>query len=116
MGQLSEDESKYEYWLPNASNIKNCKEAQVNSVVIIGPNGSGKSKLGAWIEQQDFEKVHRISAQRDIIFSERVPLKSFAEAEDNVFYGGSQYKEKNKFDGDGVEAIRQSSLTILTMF
>lgn len=96
MRQLSEDESKHEYWLPNASNIKICKEAQVNSVVIIGPNGSGKSKLGAWIEQQDFEKVHRISAQRDINFSERVPLKSFAEAEDNVFYGGSQYKEKKQ--------------------
>lgn len=40
---MSEDESKYEYWLPNASNIKICCEAQVNSVVIIGPNGSGKS-------------------------------------------------------------------------
>lgn len=96
MRQLSEDESKYEYWLPNTDNIKSCRVAQVNSVVIIGPNGSGKSKLGAWIEQQDFEKVHRISAQRDINFSERVPLKSFAEAEDNVFYGGSQYKEDKK--------------------
>lgn len=96
MRQLSEDESKYEYWLPNADNIKFCRVAQVNSVVIIGANGSGKSKLGAWIEQQDFEKVHRISAQRDINFSERVPLKSFTEAEDNVFYGGSQYKENKK--------------------
>lgn len=113
---MSEDESKYEYWLPNASNIKICKEAQVNSVVIIGPNGSGKSKLGAWIEQQDFEKVHRISAQRDINLSERVPLKSFAEAEDNVFTAAPNIRRKNKFDGDGVEAIRQSSLTILTMF
>ena len=90
---MSEDESKYEYWLPNTDNIKSCRVAQVNSVVVIGPNGSGKSKLGAWIEQQDFEKVHRISAQRDINFSERIPLKSYAEAEDNVIYGGSQYKE-----------------------
>lgn len=96
MGQLSEDESKYEYWLPNASNIKICCEAQVNSVVIIGPNGSGKSKLGAWIEQQDFERVHRITAQRDINFSERIPLKSYAEAEDKVIYGGSQYKENKQ--------------------
>lgn len=90
---MSEDESNYEYWLPNASNIKICYEAQVNSVVIIGPNGSGKSKLGAWIEQQDFEKVHRITAQRDINFSERIPLKSYAEAEDKVIYGGSRNKE-----------------------
>lgn len=116
MRQLSEDESKYEYWLPNDGNIKICHEAQVNSVVIIGPNGSGKSKLGAWIEQQDFEKVHRIAAQRDINFSERIPLKSYAEAEDKVIYGGSRYKENKTNDGDGVKAIQQNSLPILTMF
>lgn len=96
MRQLTESRPKYEYWLPNTDNIKSCRVAHVNSVVIIGANGSGKSKLGAWIEQQDFEKVHRISAQRDINFSERVPLKSFIEAEDNVFYGGSQYKENKQ--------------------
>lgn len=93
MRQLTESRPKYEYWLPNTDNIKSCYVARVNSVVIIGANGSGKSKLGAWIEQQDFEKVHRISAQRDINFSERIPLKSYAEAEDNVIYGNSQYKE-----------------------
>lgn len=93
MRQLTESRPKYEYWLPNTDNIKSCYVAQVNSVVIIGANGSGKSKLGAWIEQQDFEKVHRISAQRDINFSERIPLKSYAEAEENVIYGGSLYKE-----------------------
>lgn len=96
MRQLSEGKPKYEYWLPSTDNTKSCHEPQVNSVVIIGANGSGKSKLGAWIEQQDLEKVHRISAQRDINFSERIPLKSYAEAEDNVIYGGSQYKE-NKY-------------------
>lgn len=56
MRQLSEDESKIKYWLPNADNTKTYCEAEVNSVVVIGPNGSGKSKLGAWIEQQDFER------------------------------------------------------------
>lgn len=70
--------------------------AAVNSVVIIGPNGSGKSKLGAWIEQQDYEKVHRISAQRDINFSERIPLKSFAEAEDIVIYSRPGAKERKR--------------------
>lgn len=96
MRQLTESRPKYEYWLPNTDNIKSYRVAQVNSVVIIGPNGSGKSKLGAWIEQQDFEKVHRITAQRDINFSERIPLKSYAEAEDKVIYGGSQYKENKQ--------------------
>ena len=49
-----------------------CKEAQVNSVVIIGPNGSGKSKLGAWIEQQDFETVSY--THLDVYKRQRAPL------------------------------------------
>lgn len=96
MRQLTVGKPKYEYWLPNTGNIKTYHEAQVNSVVIIGANGSGKSKLGAWIEQQDFEKVHRISAQRNINFSERIPLKSYAEAEDKVIYGGLSIQGKQK--------------------
>ena len=58
-----------------------------NSVIIIGANGSGKSKLGAWIEQQDMEQVHRIGAQRNLNFQENIPLKSYSQAEDKVFYG-----------------------------
>ena len=42
---------------------------------IMGPNGSGKSKLGAWIEQQAFDSVHRIGAQRDLNFNENIALK-----------------------------------------
>ena len=93
---MSESKTTFQYWLPDSNNMRVNREARVNSVVIIGPNGSGKSKLGAWIEQQDCQKVHRISAQRDINFSERIPLKSFAEAEDQVIYGDANIKDHKR--------------------
>lgn len=83
----------YTYWLPGDDGERADRTTTVNSVVIIGANGSGKSKLGAWIEQQDLDKVHRIAAQRSLNFSERVPLKSYTEAEETFFYGGTQYKD-----------------------
>lgn len=76
------------YYLPdeNGQKVKEY-ETNFNSLIIIGANGSGKSKLGAWIEQQNMEKVHRIGAQRNLNFQENVPLKSYSQAEDLVFYG-----------------------------
>lgn len=40
------------------------------SIVVIGPNGAGKSRLGAWLEMEGPQKelVHRITAQRSIVF------------------------------------------------
>ena len=78
----------YTYWLPDATGAKKDYTTESNAVVIIGANGAGKSKLGAWIEQQDFEKVHRIGAQRDLNFNENIALKNYAQAEELVFYGG----------------------------
>ena len=75
------------YWLPNDSSQKQDYKTESNSVIIIGANGSGKSKLGAWIEQQNFEQVHRIGAQRNLNFNENIQLKNYAEAENIVFYG-----------------------------
>ena len=80
---------KYRYWLPDKDRNQELHCTDKNSVIIIGANGSGKSKLGAWIERCDFEGVHRIAAQRNLNFSEHVPLKSLKEAEDTVLYGGS---------------------------
>lgn len=69
----------------------------MNSIIIIGANGSGKSKLGAWIEQKSLNEVHRVGAQRSLNFSEFIPLKSYTEAENVVFYGGHQeYNKKSK--------------------
>lgn len=78
---------KYVYYLPGENNSAKEFEASVNSLIIIGANGSGKSKLGAWMERQNGEDVHRIGAQRSLNFSEHVPLKSYEEAEGEFFYG-----------------------------
>lgn len=80
-------EKAYKYWLADERGTKINYETDNNSVVIIGANGSGKSKLGAWIEQKDFEKVHRIGVQRNLNFNENITLKSYSQAESLVFYG-----------------------------
>ena len=77
----------FTYWLPDEQGRKQDYETSSNSVIIIGANGSGKSKLGAWIEKQSFEKVHRISGQRDLNFSKNISLKSYLEAENLLFWG-----------------------------
>lgn len=78
------------YYLPNENGDKVEYKTVSNAVIIIGANGSGKSKLGAWIEQNDLENVHRIGAQRNLNFKENIPLKSYSQAEDMVFYGISE--------------------------
>ena len=77
----------FTYYLPDENGNKVEYGTSSNAVIIIGANGSGKSKLGAWIEQHDFENVHRIGAQRNLNFNENIPLKSYSQAEDLVFYG-----------------------------
>lgn len=62
----------FTYWLPDEQGQKQKYKTNNNSVIIIGANGSGKSHLGAWIEQQDLENVHRIGAQRNLNFNEDI--------------------------------------------
>lgn len=77
----------YTYWLPDENGNRVDYTTESNSVIIVGANGAGKSKLGAWIEQKNFEGVHRVGAQRKLSFQENIPLKSYSEAEESVFYG-----------------------------
>lgn len=77
----------YTYYLPDEQNRKITCETENNAVVIIGANGAGKSHLGAWMEQQNLQEIHRIGAQRKLNFNENITLKSYSEAEDLVFYG-----------------------------
>lgn len=49
----------FTYFLPDENGNKTEHGTTSNAVIIIGANGSGKSKLGAWIEQQDMEQIHR---------------------------------------------------------
>ena len=80
----------FTYWLPDEKGQKKEYKANSNAVIIIGANGSGKSKLGAWIEQQNYDSVHRIGAQRNLNFSENIALKRYSQAEDLVFYGNDE--------------------------
>jgi hypothetical protein len=54
------------------------------SIVVIGPNGAGKSRLGAWIHLEGPQKdlVHRVSAQRSIVFPEKSSPTTLASAAD----------------------------------
>ena len=79
----------FTYYLPDETGKREKHGTGYNSLIIIGANGSGKSKLGAWIEQQNMENVHRIGAQRNLNFQENLPLKSYSQAEDLVFYGSN---------------------------
>jgi len=87
--------------VPNKQGTPEQLEVQEQSIVIIGANGSGKSRLGAWIEMQNSDKVHRISAQRSLIIPDYIQLKSFEQAEDDLIYGNWQYKNKvnNRWNG-----------------
>ncbi|GKX67695.1 DUF4435 domain-containing protein [Inconstantimicrobium mannanitabidum] len=86
----------FKYYLPNEQGNKVECRTTSNSVIIIGANGSGKSKLGAWIEQQSFENVHRIGAQRNLNFNENISLKSYSQAESLVFYGSEDPSQRNQ--------------------
>lgn len=92
MSQINTKE--YKYNLPNNNGNKIEYTTKANSVIIISPNGSGKSKLGAWIEKNNSENVHRIGAQRNLNFNQNIQLKSFNEAENIVLYGSSNQKNK----------------------
>ena len=79
----------FRYWLPDTNGRAKDQTTENNAVIIIGANGSGKSKLGAWMENQDLNNVHRIGAQRSLNFKENIALKNYSEAEDFVIYGAN---------------------------
>ncbi len=94
MSEIITKKPKYQYHLPDIDGNKTEYTTATNSVIIIGANGSGKSKLGAWIEQNNSENVHRIGAQRNLNFNQNIQLKSYTEAENLVFYGSSKQRDK----------------------
>ena len=79
----------YRYILPNNEGQPEERKTENNSIVIIGANGSGKSKLGAWMEQND-ANIHRVGAQRALIFGEYIQQKSYEQATNLLLYGTEQ--------------------------
>lgn len=88
---------EYSFWLPDEKGQFKEIKTKSNAVIFIGANGAGKSRLGAWIEQQKTNQVHRIGAQRNINFTDHIQLKSYSESEDLVMYGNAdQNNRENK--------------------
>lgn len=77
----------YKYKLPKTNGGIEEHTTNNNSIIIIGANGSGKSKLGAWIEDQDTDIVHRIGAQRNLNFNPNLPLSNYDYAKNKIIYG-----------------------------
>lgn len=81
--------------LPGESNIINEVNFENNSLIIVGANGSGKSRLGAWIERNDSNMVHRIGAQRSLVFDDYIPLKGFKQSENMLWHGTEDERHFN---------------------
>lgn len=90
-------EKSYKYILPDQNNNPDEKETNYQSMIIIGANGSEKSRLGAWIEQNSLDKVHRISAQRSLTFNKYINLKPYEVAKNLLVYGQETPKENHDF-------------------
>ena len=91
----------------NGVDMREHHDTESNVVIIVGANGSGKSKLGAWLERQDPDRVHRIVAQRKLNPSEFTPLKSFEVAENSVRFGRSDRRDKRIYKwGPGEETTK----------
>lgn len=73
---------------PSSSVPGQVKELQcLSSIVVVGANGAGKSRLGSWLEFKgpQKERVHRIAAQRSLVFPESSSPIGFEQAR-NAFH------------------------------
>lgn len=66
--------------MPEQSVNLNCQ----TSIVVVGANGAGKSRLGTWLELKGPQKknVHRITAQRSLVFPESTSPMSLKAAQE----------------------------------
>lgn len=97
-------ENEYSYILPNANNTIIRNTTKNHSIILIGANGSGKSRLGAWIEKNNPDNVHRIGAQRSLEFEDYINIKSYEQATNLMLYGaerhGNAHDHRWKWDGE----------------
>lgn len=84
---MIENAKSYKYKLPTINGEFKEYITNNNSIIIVGANGSGKSKLGAWIEDQDPDIVHRIGAQRNLNFKPNLQLSNYDDAKNKIIYG-----------------------------
>lgn len=82
--------------LPKKKGQTEVKQFDNNSLIIIGANGAGKSRLGAWIEGEDLNNIHRVGAQRSLEFKDYVELKSYKQAENLLLTGVESLDETKR--------------------
>ena len=94
----------YTFYLPDEKGRKLECGTGINSVIIIGANGAGKSKLGAWIEQDNFQNTHRIGAQRSLVFGNYIKQMSYEQATHQLIAGTDRptddHDQRWKWDGE----------------
>lgn len=83
--------------LPNAGG-QNIEIETSQSVLFIGANGAGKTRLGTWIEINSPQKdlVHRISAQKSLMFPDSTTPQSIDLAEKDLLFGHPTWAVHNK--------------------
>lgn len=84
------DGTTLELNIPNSSSINtntNIEIEQGESIIIIGANGSGKSRFCGKVEILNEQKVHRIAAQKNLVFEKQYSLSSYEDSMREVFYG-----------------------------
>lgn len=67
-------------------------------LVVVGANGAGKTRFGSWIEENNYEKVHRISAQKSLSMPSSVSTTSIEIAVEDLLYG-MHYEDKIGLNG-----------------
>ena len=88
---------EYDLKMPPSKSAVNCQDginSDGKSIIIIGANGSGKSRLGAWIERNNIDKVHRIGAQKSLTFNKNIQLRNYDESI-NLLCNGTSGKSSN---------------------
>lgn len=78
---------------PKKGAVENVK-LEFEHLVVVGANGAGKTRFGSWVEEHNYEKVHRISAQKSLSMPSSVCTTSIEIAEEELLYG-THYVDKN---------------------
>jgi hypothetical protein len=80
--------------------LPNNEEVGVDKgLVVVGANGCGKTRLGVWLEKNTVNKdlVHRISAQKSLLFPSNIRLMlSTDKAQNALLYGNENSSASNK--------------------
>lgn len=90
-------------------------------LVVIGANGSGKTRFGAWLDFQNIELHHRVSAHRALIFPERVQPTDLKEAERHLFYGHpthdhpAHHRQHSRWNNNPATALLNDFVPLVTV-